>query len=108
MFSRTNFSVRERVFRVAANQRYIVGRGLNILKTAEQVTRVVYLHVILFRIHEKDTATKKEFGTTLEIALEHVLTQRFKQNTKWTAKVTNISKYAQMLQNQGISLKEYF
>ena len=49
--------------------------------TAEQDTHVAYLHFILFRMHEKNTATEKEFGTTLQIALEHVLTQRFKQNT---------------------------
>ena len=36
-------------------------------KALEQITSVVYLHVILFRIHEKDTATDKEFNTVLQM-----------------------------------------
>ena len=51
------------------------------------MTSVVYLHVILFRIHERDTAAEKELDTVLLMKLEHVLTQRFKQTAKWTAKV---------------------
>ena len=58
----------------------------------EQVTRVVYLHVILFRMLEKDMDTEKEFDIVLQMTLEHVLTQRFKLNTKWAAKITNVSK----------------
>ena len=63
------------------------------LKTPEKVTCVVYLHVILFGMHEKNTATEKEFDTVLYMTLEYFLTQRFKQSTKWTAKVNNINKY---------------
>lgn len=36
-------------------------------------------------MHKKDTVLQK--------ALEHVLTERFKQSIKWTAKVTNIKSF---------------
>ena len=65
------------------------GRVRNRLKTLEQITRVVYLHVILFRMRERYTATEKKLDYVLHMTLEHTLTQRFKQNTKWRAKVTN-------------------
>ena len=65
------------------------GRVRNRLKTLEQITRVVYLHVILFRMRERYTATEKKLDSVLPMTLEHTLTQRFKQNTKWRAKVTN-------------------
>ena len=41
-------------------------------------------------MHQRDTATEKESDTVLQITLQHVLIQRFKQNTKWKAKITNI------------------
>ena len=69
------------------------GRERNSLKTPEQVTLLVYLHVILFRMHERDTATELEFRSVLQLTLEHILTQRFKQSTTWTAKETNLNKY---------------
>ena len=67
----------------------LYGRERNRLKTPEQVTRVIYLHVILFRMRERYTATEKKLDYVLHMTLEHTLTQRFKQNTKWRAKVTN-------------------
>ena len=36
------------------------GREKNWLKTPEQITSVIFLHVMLFRMHETDTATEKE------------------------------------------------
>ena len=42
------------------------------------------------------------------MVLEHILTKRFKQNTKWTAKVTNISKYVKNPRNHGIPIEELF
>ena len=63
------------------------GRKRNRLKTFQQVTHVVYLHAILVSMHEKGIATEKEFDTVLQITLKHVLTQRFKQNTKWRVNV---------------------
>ena len=80
MFSQITFSVSKRIFKVAANQRYIVWKMMKYLKATRQVTRVVWLNVILFRIYEKDAATENEFGTALQTALEPYLTQRFKQN----------------------------
>ena len=41
-------------------------------------------------MHKRDTATGKESDTVLQITLQHVLIQRFKQNTKWKSKITNI------------------
>lgn len=54
------------------------------LKTPEQHNSVVYLHVILPRMHGKGTATEKELDTVLQMTVE--------QSTKWTAIVTNINK----------------
>ena len=67
------------------------GKQRNRLKTPEHVTSV--LHIILIRMHGRDTATEKEFDAILQMTPEHVLTQRFKQSNKWTTKVTNISKH---------------
>lgn len=64
----------------------LYGRERNHLKTPEQVTRVLYLHVISFKMHERDTATGKQLDTLLQMTVEHVLMQRFKQSTAWTAK----------------------
>ena len=44
-------------------------------------------------MHERNTATDYELDTLLQETLEHVLTHRFKQQTKWRAKVINNSKY---------------
>ena len=51
----------------------LYGRERNRLKTPEQITSVIYLHVTLFKIHEKDTATDKELNTVLRVTVEHVL-----------------------------------
>ena len=67
------------------------GKESNCLKPPEQITSAVCLHAILFIEHGWDKATEKEYETVLHITLEHILTQRFKQSTKWTAKVTNKS-----------------
>ena len=75
------------------NRDILYGRERNCLKTPEQLTCVVYLHVILVRMHERDAAAEKEYNTVLQITLEQILAQRFKENTKCKAKVTDINKY---------------
>ena len=84
------------------------GRERNSLKTNEQVTLLVYLRVILFRMHERDTATELELRNVLQMTLEHVLTQRFNQSTKWAAKETYLSKYVKMQQTQENPLEQCF
>ena len=69
----------------------LCGRGKNCLNPPELISSVVYLHIILVKLHEKDKAKEKESDTVLQMKPEHVLTKRFKQSTKWTAKVTSIS-----------------
>ena len=59
-------------------------------------------------MHERDTATETEFNTVLQMTVEHDLTQRFKQSTKWTAKVINIIKYVWMWQKEETPLEGYF
>ena len=54
---------------------------------------VAYFDVVLFRLHERDTATEKEFETALQMTLEDVLTSIFKQSNEWTEKVNYIRKY---------------
>ena len=54
---------------------------------------VAYFDVVLFRLHERDTATEKEFETVLQMTLEDVLTSIFKQSNEWTEKVNYIRKY---------------
>ena len=54
---------------------------------------VAYFDVVLFRLHERDTATEKEFETVLQMTLEDVLTSIFKQSTEWTKKVNYSRKY---------------
>ena len=44
-------------------------------------------------MHQSDTATEKELDTVLQMTVERVLTQRFKQSPKCTAKVANIRKF---------------
>ena len=44
-------------------------------------------------MHERNTAIEKDFDILLQVTQEHVLSRRFKQSIKWTAKVTNINKY---------------
>lgn len=41
------------------------GREKSQLKRPEQITSIVYFHVILFRMHERDTAREKEFDSPL-------------------------------------------
>ena len=79
----------------------LYGRERFRLKTSGQITSV--FHVIFFRMYERDTATEKRCDIVLQTALGHFLTQRFKESTKWTAKVTKISKYVQMVQKLGNS-----
>ena len=54
---------------------------------------VAYFDVVLFRLHERDTATEKEFETVLQMTLEDVLTSIFKQSNEWAEKVNYIRKY---------------
>ena len=58
-----------------------------------QITSVVYVYVILFRMHERDTATETVFDIVLQKLPDGALAQRFKLRSKWSAKVTNASKY---------------
>ena len=44
-------------------------------------------------MHEKNTTTEKELDTVLKMTVEDIPTQRFKQSSSWTAKVTSNSKY---------------
>ena len=44
-------------------------RERNRLKSPEQITSVVYAHVILLRMYARDTATDKEFDTVLQMTL---------------------------------------
>lgn len=44
---------------------YCMEEKKNQLKRPEQITSIVYFHVILFRIHERDTAREKEFDGAL-------------------------------------------
>ena len=44
------------------------------LKTPDQVIPIIYIHVFLFKMHERDTATKKDADTVLQMTQEHVLT----------------------------------
>ena len=37
----------------------LYGRERNCLKTSEQVTSILFLHVILFRVDKRDSATDK-------------------------------------------------
>ena len=62
-FSQNTFLVSDSIFKVAANQRDTVWKRKNHLEAPEQVTRVVYLHLVLFRMHEGHTGTDKEFHT---------------------------------------------
>ena len=40
-----------------------------------KITSVVYLHIILFKMYERDTATEKECDTALQMTLGHFQTQ---------------------------------
>ena len=62
-FSRNTFLVSDCIFKVESNQRYIVWKRKNHLEAPEKVICVVYLHLFLFRMHERDTGIEKEFGT---------------------------------------------
>ena len=69
-------------------------RKRNHVKSLEQDTYVAYLYVILFRIHEKDTAAEKEFDTVLQLILDHVQIQ-ISANAIKTRKFSfkNVSKF---------------
>ena len=41
-----------------------------------------YFHVTLFRIHERNKATEMDSNFAIEMALEYILAQRYKQITK--------------------------
>ena len=43
-------------------------------------------------MHEKETVTENEFDIILQMSLDGVLPQQYKQITKWIAKVTNTNK----------------
>ena len=53
-----------------------------LLKTRQQITGVGYIHVIVFRMHGRDTTMEREFDIVLQMTLEHALTERFEQSNK--------------------------
>ena len=59
-------------------------------------------------MHARDTTTEKELDTVLQMTVEQVLIQRFKQSPKCTTKRGNIRKSMKMLQNQEIPLESCF
>ena len=63
------------------------------MKISEQILTVAYLHLILFRIHEKDTSTEIKFDIVIQMTLVYVLAKRLKQGVKQTARVSNINDY---------------
>ena len=52
------------------------------MKISEQILTVLYLHLILFRIHEKDTGTEIKFDIVIQMTLVYVLAKRLKQSVK--------------------------
>ena len=44
-------------------------------------------------MHLRDTTTEKELDTVLQMTVEQVLIQRFKQSPKCTTKVADICKF---------------
>lgn len=71
-----NVLLKQCVFgRVAVNERYILfNRERTNWKMPEQINSVVYLYVILFKTHQKDTAIEDE---------------RFKRSTNWISKLVS-------------------
>ena len=62
----------------------------------------------IFRTHERDTATEKEFDIAIQKTLDYVLPQRSKQSTKWTTKVANINKYVNCYKVMKLLWKNHF
>ena len=52
---------------------------------------IVYLHVTLFRIHERDKTTEVKFYFAIQMDLEHVLAQKIEQRNEWIAEVFTIN-----------------
>ena len=48
-------------------------------------------------MHEKRTLTNQELDILIQVTREHILAQKSKQTTKWTAKVSDINKHLLML-----------
>ena len=81
--------------RVAANQRYILQKRKKITIKSLKIFGVAYRFIILFRTHEMDAATEKEFEIVLQMyGNKHVLVQRVRQSAKLAAKENNTNKYA--------------
>ena len=51
--------------RVAVDQRYVASKRY--CKISNQIVNATYFHVTLFRMHEKDTATKINFDTARQM-----------------------------------------
>ena len=69
--------------RVPADQKYCMKE--NSLKNLEEIVTVVYLDFVLLRIYEWDIL--------IQMAVEYVPAQKFKESTKWTAQIANINEY---------------
>ena len=52
---------------------------------------MLFIFMLSYRMHERETATEKEFDIISEMSLDCVLGQRFEQTTKWTAKVLTLA-----------------
>ena len=60
-------------------------------------------------MHEGVTDTKMKLDVLIQIPLEHILAQRFKQSIQWTAHVAHINKYVRVNAiNCGNSLGRMF
>ena len=77
-------------------QRYVAFKR-RCWKVPEQNTTDVYFHVLLLEMHEKRTLTNQELDILIQVTREHILAQKSKQTTKWTAKVSDINKHLLML-----------
>ena len=71
--------------------RYVVRKRIR--SNLEQIVTVVYLHINLFRMHERVLATEMKLDILTQMAVEHVLAQKSNESASWTAQVANINEY---------------
>ena len=99
-FSQNTFLVSKYTFKVAANQRYILWKWKKSPKNFWADCWYFYIHLTLFRMRKR--ASEWKFNTILQVAIEYVYTQ-VQESTKWTGKVSNISKYLSSATKPGTS-----
>ena len=66
-------------FKVQQIRGILYGRERICLKPLLRIASVVYLYAILFRMHERDTTTEEKRDTALQMTVEHIQIQIFKQ-----------------------------